>query len=173
MILTVLGLLPEMGALVEATPLIPLVVPRWMQQMSHELHPLLESGILLTSIAAVVLDLFFNGAKGATAGAIEAAKTAEAHCGGFAIKRKWTPTHGALSPIMVAGPNARGRLAAGARLSRLLPFNARVEPSTTACRGLSARTRGSASPGHRYTAGSVPLPACHRLTTCRSSRRTW
>ncbi len=59
--------------------LIPLVAPRWMQQMPHGLHPLLESGILLTSLAAVVLNLFFNGAKEDRAGAIEAAKTAEAH----------------------------------------------------------------------------------------------
>jgi len=59
--------------------LIPLVAPRWTQQMAHGLHPLLESGILLTSVAAVVLNLFFNGAKGDTAGAIEAAKAAEAH----------------------------------------------------------------------------------------------
>ena len=59
--------------------LIPLVAPRWSQQMAHGLHPLLESGILLTAIAAVLLNLFFNGAKGDAAGAIEAAKTAEAH----------------------------------------------------------------------------------------------
>ncbi len=59
--------------------LIPLVAPRWMQQMPHGLHPLLESGILLTSLAAVALNLFFNGAKEDRAGAIEAAKTAEAH----------------------------------------------------------------------------------------------
>jgi NCS2 family nucleobase:cation symporter-2 len=59
--------------------LIPLVAPRWTQQMAHGLHPLLESGILLTAIAAVLLNLFFNGAKGDAAGAIEAAKTAEAH----------------------------------------------------------------------------------------------
>ena len=59
--------------------LIPLVAPRWTQQMAHSLHPLLESGILLTAVAAVALNLFFNGAKGDTAGAIEAAKTAEAH----------------------------------------------------------------------------------------------
>ena len=59
--------------------LIPLVAPRWTQQMPHGLHPLLESGILLTAIAAVLLNLFFNGAKGDAAGAIEAAKTAEAH----------------------------------------------------------------------------------------------
>jgi NCS2 family nucleobase:cation symporter-2 len=59
--------------------LIPLVAPRWTQQMAHGLHPLLESGILLTSVAAVALNLFFNGAKGDTAGAVEAAKAAEAH----------------------------------------------------------------------------------------------
>ena len=44
--------------------LIPLVAPRWTQQMTPSLHPLLDSGILLTAIAAVVLNLFFNGAKG-------------------------------------------------------------------------------------------------------------
>jgi NCS2 family nucleobase:cation symporter-2 len=59
--------------------LIPLVAPRWTQQMAHGLHPLLESGILLTAVAAVVLNLFFNGAKEDAAGAIEAAKAAEAH----------------------------------------------------------------------------------------------
>ncbi len=59
--------------------LIPLVAPRWTQQMAHGLHPLLESGILLTAVAAVALNLFFNGAKADTAGAVEAAKAAEAH----------------------------------------------------------------------------------------------
>ncbi|MBL8287318.1 MAG: purine permease [Rubrivivax sp.] len=59
--------------------LIPLVAPRWTQQMAHSLHPLLESGILLTAVAAVVLNMFFNGTRGDTVGAIEAAKTAEAH----------------------------------------------------------------------------------------------
>jgi NCS2 family nucleobase:cation symporter-2 len=59
--------------------LIPLVAPRWTQQMAHSLHPLLESGILLTAVAAVVLNIFFNGAKGDTADAVAAAKTAEAH----------------------------------------------------------------------------------------------
>ena len=123
-IMILLGLLPKMGAFVEAIPqfvlggaglvmfgmvaatgirilstvdyknnrnnlyivalsigfgLIPLVAPRWMQQMAHSLHPLLESGILLTSVAAVLLNLFFNGAKGDTAASIEAAKSAEAH----------------------------------------------------------------------------------------------
>ncbi len=59
--------------------LVPLVAPRWSQQMAHSLHPLLESGILLTAVAAVVLNIFFNGAKEDRAGSIAAAKTAEAH----------------------------------------------------------------------------------------------
>ncbi len=59
--------------------LVPLVAPRWFQQMPHSWHPLLESGILLTAVAAVVLNLFFNGAKGDQAGSVEAAKAAEAH----------------------------------------------------------------------------------------------
>ncbi len=59
--------------------MIPLVAPRWSQQMNHSLHPLLESGILLTAIAAVLLNLYFNGGKADEAGAIAAAKAAEAH----------------------------------------------------------------------------------------------
>jgi NCS2 family nucleobase:cation symporter-2 len=59
--------------------LVPLVAPRWMQQMAHGLHPLLESGILLTSVAAVALNLFFNGAREDREAAVAAAKTAEAH----------------------------------------------------------------------------------------------
>ena len=125
-IMIVLGLVPKMGAFVEAIPqfvlggaglvmfgmvaatgirilsnvdyrgnrnnlyivalsigfgLIPLVAPRWTQQMPGSLHPLLESGILLTAVAAVLLNLFFNGARGEAArdDAIAAAKVAEAH----------------------------------------------------------------------------------------------
>jgi uric acid transporter len=60
--------------------LVPLVAPRWTQQMAHGLHPLLESGILLTAITAVALNLYFNGSgKAAAAEAVEAAKVAEAH----------------------------------------------------------------------------------------------
>jgi uracil-xanthine permease len=59
--------------------LVPLVAPRWMQQMAHDLHPLLESGILLTSIAAVALNLFFNGSGEATADAVDGVRAAEAH----------------------------------------------------------------------------------------------
>ena len=59
--------------------MIPLVAPRWSQQMPHALAPLLESGILLTALTAVVLNLYFNGGKGGAADAVEAAKLAEAH----------------------------------------------------------------------------------------------
>ena len=124
LIMIALGLVPKMGALVEAVPqfvlggaglvmfgmvaatgirilsnvdfrtnrynlyivaisigagLIPLVAPRWNQQMPHALAPLLESGILLTSITAVLLNLYFNGSQGDVGSAVAAAKMAEAH----------------------------------------------------------------------------------------------
>ena len=41
--------------------MIPLVAPNFFKQLPHELHPLLESGILLAAIAAVLLNAFFNG----------------------------------------------------------------------------------------------------------------
>ena len=44
--------------------MIPQEAPRWTQQMNPELRPLLESGILLTSISAVLLNCFFNGNDG-------------------------------------------------------------------------------------------------------------
>lgn len=59
--------------------MIALVAPRSSQQMPHALHSLLESGILLTAITAVLLNLYFNGSQGGAADAIEAAKLAEAH----------------------------------------------------------------------------------------------
>ncbi len=59
--------------------MVPLVAPNFKQWMPHGLHPLIESGILLTSIAAVILNLYFNGAKGDTQEAVNAAKQADAH----------------------------------------------------------------------------------------------
>ena len=53
--------------------MIPLVAPNFFKQMPHALHPLLESGILLCAIVAVVLNLFFNGLQSAEE-AREAAK---------------------------------------------------------------------------------------------------
>jgi NCS2 family nucleobase:cation symporter-2 len=40
---------------------------------------LIESGILLASLSAVALNLFFNGSRGDTAAAVHAARQAEAH----------------------------------------------------------------------------------------------
>ena len=59
--------------------MIPLIAPRYLQWFPHGLHPLIESGILLASLSAVLLNLFFNGASGDSRDAIEAAKQADAH----------------------------------------------------------------------------------------------
>ncbi|MCP1547551.1 NCS2 family nucleobase:cation symporter-2 [Methylorubrum zatmanii] len=62
--------------------LIPLVAPNFFKQMPHALHPLLESGILLAAIAAVGLNLFFNGFGDKAASreaAIRQAEVAQAH----------------------------------------------------------------------------------------------
>ena len=59
--------------------MIPLIAPNFKQWMPHGIHPLIESGILLASISAVLLNLFFNGAKGDASAAIAAAKQADAH----------------------------------------------------------------------------------------------
>jgi NCS2 family nucleobase:cation symporter-2 len=57
--------------------MIPLIAPNFKQWMPHGLHPLIESGILLTSISAVALNLFFNGSDDRRAESIAAAKLAE------------------------------------------------------------------------------------------------
>ena len=112
LILIVLGLVPKMGALVEALPtavlggaglvmfgmvaatgirilaavnfgtnrnnlfivavslgmgMIPLVAPNFKQWMPHDIHPLIDSGILLATISAVALNALFNGASGTAA----------------------------------------------------------------------------------------------------------
>ena len=123
-IMLILGLIPKLGALVEAVPLvvlggaglvmfgmvaatgirilgavdfknnrnnlfiaalaigfgmIPLVAPTFFNKFPEELKPLLESGILLTSIVAVMLNLYFNGySKTSREEAIAAAHAAEA-----------------------------------------------------------------------------------------------
>ena len=59
--------------------MIPLIAPNFKQWMPHGIHPLIESGILLTSIAALALNLFFNGASGGASDAINAATQADAH----------------------------------------------------------------------------------------------
>ena len=59
--------------------MIPLIAPNFKQWMPHELHPLIESGILLASISAFLLNLYFNGASGDASEAVAAAKHADAH----------------------------------------------------------------------------------------------
>lgn len=59
--------------------MIPLIAPNFKQWMPHSIHSLIDSGILLTSIFAVLLNLFLNGAKHDEAAVIAAAKQAEAH----------------------------------------------------------------------------------------------
>lgn len=59
--------------------MVPLIAPNFKQWMPHSIHPLIESGILLASISAVALNLYFNGAREDDAATIAAARQAEAH----------------------------------------------------------------------------------------------
>jgi len=43
--------------------MIPLIAPNFKQWMPHSIHPLIESGILLAAVMAVILNAFFNGVK--------------------------------------------------------------------------------------------------------------
>ncbi len=59
--------------------MIPLIAPNFKQWLPHTIHPLIESGILLASLTAVALNLFFNGGSGDTQASIQAARQADAH----------------------------------------------------------------------------------------------
>jgi NCS2 family nucleobase:cation symporter-2 len=59
--------------------MIPLIAPNFKQWMPHGIHPLIESGILLSSLSAVLLNLFFNGGQLDTGAAVAAARQADAH----------------------------------------------------------------------------------------------
>ncbi|MEY2804501.1 MAG: Uric acid transporter UacT [Pseudomonadota bacterium] len=59
--------------------MIPLIAPNFKQWMPHGLHPLIESGILLASLTAVLLNLFLNGAKDDVQATIDAARQADSH----------------------------------------------------------------------------------------------
>ncbi len=123
-IMIVLGLIPKMGALVEALPtvvlggagivmfgmvaatgirilgrvdfstsrnnlfvvaislgfgMIPLVAPSFHIWLPHSIAPLIDSGILLGAIAAVVLNVVFNGASGSAEDLREAAMADSGH----------------------------------------------------------------------------------------------
>ena len=56
--------------------MIPLIAPNFKQWMPHSIHPLIESSILLASLCAVLLNLYFNGASHDDSAAIEAARQA-------------------------------------------------------------------------------------------------
>jgi NCS2 family nucleobase:cation symporter-2 len=58
--------------------MIPLVAPAFFHNMPHELQPLLESGILLSAVVSVALNLFFNGLGSVESARQEAAATAAA-----------------------------------------------------------------------------------------------
>jgi uracil-xanthine permease len=57
--------------------MIPLIAPNFKMWMPHDIHPLIESGILLASVSAVVLNAFFNGASGSVEEAKGAAMAAD------------------------------------------------------------------------------------------------
>jgi xanthine permease len=58
--------------------MIPLVAPAFFHNLPHELQPLLESGILLSAVVSVVLNIFFNGVGAPEAARSEAAAAAAA-----------------------------------------------------------------------------------------------
>ncbi|MGQ3279551.1 MAG: purine permease, partial [Shinella sp.] len=59
--------------------LVPLLAPNYLMWMPHAIHPIIESGIVLASIAAVLLNAFFNGTNFAQSDAVEAARLADSH----------------------------------------------------------------------------------------------
>jgi NCS2 family nucleobase:cation symporter-2 len=58
--------------------MIPLVSPNFFKALPHELHPLLESGILLAALVSVMLNAFFNGIGSSEEARAEAAAGAAA-----------------------------------------------------------------------------------------------
>jgi uric acid transporter len=58
--------------------MIPLVAPNFFKNLPDELHPLLESGILLAAISSVTLNAFFNGVRSVADAKSEASMVAAA-----------------------------------------------------------------------------------------------
>jgi uric acid transporter len=56
--------------------MIPLAAPGFFKNLPHDLQPLLESGILLCAVVAVLLNAFFNGIGGDKAAEVDAAAAA-------------------------------------------------------------------------------------------------
>jgi uracil-xanthine permease len=59
--------------------MIPLIAPEFKMHFPHAIHSLIESGILLATMSAVILNAFFNGTDVSEAEVKEAAMAAEAH----------------------------------------------------------------------------------------------
>lgn len=57
--------------------MIPLIAPNFRMWMPHEIHPLIEGGILLAPNSAVALNAFFKGASGSVDDAKGAAMAAD------------------------------------------------------------------------------------------------
>jgi len=57
--------------------MIPLVAPAFFSKLPKELEPLLNSGIVLAAIAAVLLNAYYNGAGSQSAGSTGAASAAK------------------------------------------------------------------------------------------------
>ncbi len=58
--------------------MIPIVAPNFFRNLPHDLQPLLESGILLSALVAVVLNAFFNGVSTGDAAKADASAVASA-----------------------------------------------------------------------------------------------
>ncbi len=58
--------------------MIPLVAPAFFHNLPHELQPLLESGILLSAVVSVILNMFFNGVASQESARHDAASSAAA-----------------------------------------------------------------------------------------------
>jgi xanthine/uracil permease len=56
--------------------MIPLAAPNFFRDLPHDLQPLLESGILLCALVAVMLNAFFNGVGSKAAAETDAAAVA-------------------------------------------------------------------------------------------------
>jgi uric acid transporter len=56
--------------------MIPLAAPGFFKNLPHDLQPLLESGILLCAVVAVLLNAFFNGVSGSRTAEVDAAAAA-------------------------------------------------------------------------------------------------
>jgi NCS2 family nucleobase:cation symporter-2 len=56
--------------------MLTLIAPNIFEKLPKELKPILESGILLTTIVAVILNAFFNGSGSAKSGEKDASSAA-------------------------------------------------------------------------------------------------